>query len=193
MGRRGAKSRDKRLDKSLKYAQEDDVALPAPTHVALKFRLKNCKKIGQIKIEADDTLDPPSFELPTTIPQFLSFQLEAQKMADKNRIPTQIYVALLFITETLSKKPTRGWTFPTLFRYYSKSKHRTYFVFAYLDYYMDSRTYSVGELLELRHAQSSGTIKNLKSDHDIGKHLPLPPSPSSYPSFSFHSFHLKIS
>ncbi|XXG97001.1 hypothetical protein Hte_003294 [Hypoxylon texense] len=177
-------TRNKRLGKSLKYAQRDDVALPAPTHVALRFWLKTRNDISQVKIENYDLIDLSSFEIPQTIPQFLSFQIEAQKMADENRIPTQIYAAVVLIIETLSKKPTRGWTSPTLFRFYNKNRHRTYFVFAYLDYYMDSRTYSVDELLELRHLQSSGAINNLKSDYDIANIIkgqdsmsPVPPAP----------------
>ncbi|KAI1781183.1 hypothetical protein F4818DRAFT_436376 [Hypoxylon cercidicola] len=49
---------------------------------------------------------------------------------------------------------------------------------------MDSRTYSVGELLELRHAQSSGAIKKLKSNHEMVNIIkdqdsmsPIPPPP----------------
>lgn len=163
-----------RFERELRCAQEHDIPISGATFTAIRFRFNCNKDIRQIIIssETDHSLPSPSTS-PLILPKFILSQLEAQRVADPNRIPPQLSVVLELISETFSKKPTRGkaFTFPTLFRYYHGEWTKTYFVFAYLDLQMESRKYTIDELQQLKTTYCRDALDKLCANHEVGKRI----------------------
>lgn len=156
----------------LKRAQENDCAVTTYQLTIAKFRLRYSNTISQIRIEPGAELDISSIKPPKNTPRFLLSQLEAQELADLDSIPVPISAALLVSCEFLTKDfaGTDTPPFLTLFQYYHPKHYRTYYLFAYHNRSMESRTYTVQELLQLRDTISHATLNKLKANHEVGKY-----------------------
>ncbi|KAF3070941.1 hypothetical protein GL218_00369 [Daldinia childiae] len=161
-----------RFERELRCAQEHDIPISGTTFTAIRFRFNFYKDIRQIIVssEINHPLPPPSTS-PLTLPKFILSQLEAQRVADPNRIPPQLSVILELISGTLSKKPTRGkaFNFPTLFRYYHGEWSKTYLVYAYLDLQMESRKYTIAELQQLKTTYCRDALDKLCANHEVAE------------------------
>lgn len=167
----------KGLYKQLKKGQTDDVPIPAPTLFGIKFYIRNHYHASQIFIEDDppsqDYLGQPPLAHPSN---FILSQLEAQKIANITSPPSQVFAALIVTSKFLAEDPLGSLSYPTLLTWHTSEKHRTYCLFAYLTCPMESRVYSVSELLGLRDAFSSDNMLDTsKLNPDVGKSVILAP------------------
>ncbi|KAI1373779.1 hypothetical protein F4677DRAFT_461907 [Hypoxylon crocopeplum] len=167
--RRGRKrrSRKDRLRRELKKYQEDDTPIAPFMMTSIKYVLKFSGAVFQVEIRED--MFPHGFKttLPENVPTFISSQLEAQNIADLNRLPVQMVAAVILAKTHLSEKPTTRHTYPTLFCSYHAENHRTYYVYAYLRCSMDPHIYRIHELLELRNRFSFSVLGKLRGNSEV--------------------------
>ncbi|KAI0101883.1 hypothetical protein GGR51DRAFT_574490 [Nemania sp. FL0031] len=162
----------RRLYTKLKHAQAHDAPLPDPTIVEIKFYLKTSGRCRTVSIKDDDAFPAhqPTVSL-APYPQFITSQLEAQKIADQHRQSVQLAAVLLVLSEYFVANPTQTTSVPTLFLWNSTGSRRTFCLFAYLNNSMETRTYSAAELLGLRRSQTSeashGLLAKLKADPEV--------------------------
>lgn len=163
----------KKLYRALKRAQADDVPIPAPRIVEIRFYIKNDRRAQHIIVDNDNSLESSQSGPPSWDPsKFILSQLQAQKIADISRTPKQLLAVLAITSTYLAKYPAEPPAYPTCFTWHSHEAHRTYCVFAYLTCPMESRVYSASELLELRNAYASLlTPDMIDFNTDIGKIL----------------------
>ncbi|KAL7623899.1 hypothetical protein AAE478_005455 [Parahypoxylon ruwenzoriense] len=169
----------KQLNRKLRVLQEQDGVVPIPMFMEIKFYIKHRRLVNHVIVESSTQPSTLQIEPPSEISRFVYSQLEDQKIADRSRLPVQISAVLQFIAETLSKKPAKA--YPTLFVYHSRDRHRTYHLFGYLDCYMETRTYSVAELLQLRKSPPYEATKKIKANMELadiikGKDAIMPPA-----------------
>ncbi|KAI1354138.1 hypothetical protein F5Y01DRAFT_321815 [Xylaria sp. FL0043] len=156
----------------LKHIQADDVPMPNPTILEIKFYLKANRRCCTVFIQDSNTLscNPPIIP-PELVPRFITSQLEAQKITDKHRQSVQLSTVLILLSEYIVADPIQTNSAPTLFFWYDTNRQRTLYLFAYLDHQMESRTYSAAELLGLRPPQvsetSHGVLAKLKADPEF--------------------------
>ncbi|KAI1496398.1 hypothetical protein F5X99DRAFT_72898 [Biscogniauxia marginata] len=151
----------------LKLSQVDDVRLPAPAVMEIKHLLKNsyfCAQVFVGEMQFGDAMTTAPFH----IPQFIASQLDAQNSADMGRRFAQISAVLSIACEYLAPNPIEIPAYPVLFRWNGLDNQRTYCLFAFLTCSMESRSYSVGELLQLRGQQAPQlALERLKEDPEI--------------------------
>lgn len=164
----------RKLYTKLKHTQADDVPIPNPTVLEIKFYLKTNRRCRSIFVKNDTALShhPPIISL-EHIPRFITSQLEAQRIADIYRQSVQLSTVLAVLSEYLATDPIQTASVPTLFFWRDISQRRTFYLFAYLNHSMEARTYSAAELLGLRRSQTSETSHNvlakLKADPEFGR------------------------
>ncbi|KAI2631728.1 hypothetical protein GGS21DRAFT_544427 [Xylaria nigripes] len=163
----------RKLYEKLKHFQADDVPIPNPTVLEIKFYLKTNRRCYTIFIEKNDNI--PHFHPVVSIeciPRFIASQLEAQRIADQLGQSVQLSTVLGLLIGHLVIDPVRIASVPTLFFWHDTQRRRTFCIFAYLARTMESRTYSVAELLNLRRSRSSETSHGLpakvKEDPEFG-------------------------
>ncbi|KAH8163179.1 hypothetical protein CIB48_g5084 [Xylaria polymorpha] len=162
----------RKLYTKLKHTQADDVPIPNPTVLEIKFYLKTNRRCRSIFVKNDTALShhPPIISL-EHIPRFITSQLEAQRIADIYRQSVQLSTVLAVLSEYLATDPIQTASVPTLFFWRDISQRRTFYLFAYLNHSMEARTYSAAELLGLRRSQTSETSHNvlakLKADPEF--------------------------
>jgi len=172
----GRRRRLRRLFTKLKHNQADDVPIPNPTIFEIKFYLKTSRRCHRVFVadEGDPSQNVPII-ISELIPNFISSQLDAQRIADQDRQSVQLSTVLVFLSRHFAINPIRYASSPTLFCWRDTDHRRTFCVFAYLNCRMDSRTYSATELLSLRGSNGSDTspdlLTKLKSDPEIGRCL----------------------
>jgi hypothetical protein len=158
----------------LKHAQASDVPLPNPTILEIKFYLKPSSRCHNVSIKNDNTLSliHPVISL-EHFPQFITSQLEAQKITDNYRQSVQLATVLFVVSRYFVVDPIHTASIPTLFSWHETDRRRTLYLFAYLNHPMEARTYSAAELLGLRQSQTSetsnGFLAKLKADPECGK------------------------
>ncbi|KAI1388710.1 uncharacterized protein F4822DRAFT_429327 [Hypoxylon trugodes] len=151
-----------------KFAQEHDVPITARMLKTVWFCLGDDKEIIQVTIDPGVEGNPSQLvPLPERVPIFLFSQLELQKLITNDKIPKQLSAALLLIVETLSADFTKEGAFQTLFRYTAIESKRTYFLFATINCCMESRTYTINELLQLRDTVSRTIPRKLQDNLDV--------------------------
>ncbi|KAI0910224.1 hypothetical protein F4823DRAFT_562129 [Ustulina deusta] len=156
----------------LKHIQADDVPIPNPTILEIKFYLKTNRRCCAVPVKNDVALP---YDLPiissALVPCFITSQLEAQKIADKHRQSVQLSAILVVLSEYIVADPIQTDSAPTLFFWYDTNRRRTFYLFAYLNRQMEPRTYSAAELLGLRRSQTSetshGVLAKLKADPEF--------------------------
>ncbi|KAI1748538.1 hypothetical protein F4782DRAFT_534370 [Xylaria castorea] len=162
----------RKLYTKLKHTQADDVPIPNPTLLEIKFYLKTNRRCRSIFVENDTALSyhPPIISL-EHVPRFITSQLEAQRIADIHRQSVQLSTVLAVLSEYLATDPIQTASVPTLFFWRDISQRRTFYLFAYLNHSMEARTYSAAELLGLRCSQTSetshGVLAKLKDDPEF--------------------------
>lgn len=168
--------RAKRVLRCLSISQHEDEMLSHSTTPLIRYNLlHNYHRCRQVSIDlaepTDMALNTISY---TLLPQFLKSQVDAQKIADGSRRWSQIVPILTFIQANLRRFGTsRG--FPTLFLWYSRENHRSYFFFAFVENRMASKTYSSRELLRMRQIPAGKELYNqlherLQKDLELGIH-----------------------
>ncbi|KAI1118141.1 hypothetical protein F5Y14DRAFT_438937 [Nemania sp. NC0429] len=162
----------RKLFTRLKHTQADDVPLPNPTVLEIKFYLKTNRRCRTVFVKNDTALSPePPIVSLERVPQFITSQLEAQRIADKHRQSIQLSTVLVVLLEYFVDDPIQTASVPTLFFWHEAARRRTFYLFAYLNYPMEARTYSAAELLGLRCAQapetSRGVLARLKADPEF--------------------------
>lgn len=163
----------KKLYNRLKIIQADDACLTAQQLVEIKFYLRHhghCTLASVVDDLGDIHLHLP---LSGHEPQFLTSQLEAQRIgANTARSSFQVWTILQFATGCLEPSPLCGRSFPTLFRWQTPGSPRHYHLFAYLSLPMAYRKYSVSELLKLReNPVGQDLLDSLKQNPHLGMHL----------------------
>ncbi|KAF2965425.1 hypothetical protein GQX73_g8124 [Xylaria multiplex] len=168
----GRRKITRKLLTKLKHIQADDVPIPNPTILEIKFYLKTNRRCCTVFIKDTDALpyDPSTLSL-DHIPRFITSQLEAQRIADKLRQSVQLSTVLVFLSEYIVADPIKTNSAPTLFLWYDNSRRRSFCLFAYLNRQMEPRTYSAAELLGLRRSRTSetphGVLAKLKADPEF--------------------------
>ncbi|KAJ6441783.1 actin filament organization protein app1 [Purpureocillium lavendulum] len=148
--------RAKRIIRSLSIAQQEDQVLGAFTPLLIRYNLlHNYHRCIQVSVD----LGWPSDRLPiatsyNAMPNFLRSQLDAQKITDGTRLWSQVVPILTFIQSTIRRLgKSRG--YPTLFVWHSRENHRSYFFFAFVEFKMVSKTYSIRELVRMKNSSAS--------------------------------------
>ncbi|KAI1293304.1 hypothetical protein F5Y03DRAFT_331146 [Xylaria venustula] len=142
----------------LKHIQADDVPIPNPTILEIKFYLKTNRRCCTVLVENTEELPYSPPIIPTEfVPRFIASQLEAQKITDQHRQSVQLSTVLVVLSEYIVADPIQTNSAPTLFFWYDTNRQRTFYLFAYLHRQMEPRTYSSAELLGLRPSRKSET------------------------------------
>lgn len=163
----------RKLFTRLKHTQADDVPLPNPSVLEIKFYLKTNRRCRTVFVKNDiaPSHNPPIVSLERA-PRFITSQLEAQRIADKHRQSVQLATVLVVLFKYFVDDPIQTASVPTLFFWHDAGRRRTFYLFAYLNYPMEARTYSAAELLGLRCAQAPDTshsvLARLKADPEFG-------------------------
>ncbi|KAK5997286.1 hypothetical protein PT974_02641 [Cladobotryum mycophilum] len=167
--------RAKRVLRCLSISQhEDEILGPSITPLIRYNLLHNYSRCLQVSIDLADAVDPFPHTIPyNQLPKFLRSQLEAQKITDGSRLWSQIVPLLAFIQGNL-RKLDKSSGFPTLFFWYSRENHRSYFFFAFVENKMASKTYTSRELLRLRNAPVGKDLyeqlqQRLQNDAELGE------------------------
>ncbi|ODA82027.1 hypothetical protein RJ55_00532 [Drechmeria coniospora] len=143
--------RAKRIVRCLSVAQHEDRALGCSTTPLIRYNLlHNYHRCIHVFVDLGEPSEPFSFPSSfDAMPKFLRSQLDAQKIADGTRLWSQVIPILTFIQSNLRRLgKLRG--FPTLFVWYCRENHRSYFFFAFVDVKMVSKTYSARDLLRMK-------------------------------------------
>ncbi|KAI0974758.1 hypothetical protein F4678DRAFT_457870 [Xylaria arbuscula] len=148
----------------LKHIQADDVPIPNPTILEIKFYLKTHRRCCTVFVENTEELpySPPIIP-PEFVPRFIASQLEAQKITDHHRQSVQLCTVLVLLSEYIVADPIQINSAPTLFFWYDTNRQRTFYLFAYLNRQMEPRTYSSAELLGLRPSRTSETSHGVRA------------------------------
>ncbi|KJZ80182.1 hypothetical protein HIM_00032 [Hirsutella minnesotensis 3608] len=178
-------SKSKRAKRTIRYlsaAQSEDQFLSSWATPLIRYTLlHNHNRCVQVSIELGDVSDclpvASSFD---ALPNFLKSQLEAQKITDETKLWSQIAPLLTFIEAHL-RTFEKARSFPTLFIWHSREKHRSYFLFAFVGIKMVSRTYTARELLRLRKAHAGKELYNrlyakLRDDFGLREIFRMPPA-----------------
>lgn len=161
----------KKLYKALKRAQADDVPIPAPRLVEIKFYIRNDRRAQHIIVRDGDPTQDTWIPLPSSSPsKFIMSQLQAQKITDLSRTSRQLLAVLAVTSTYLAQDPLEPPSYATYLTWHNQETHRTYCVFGYLTCPMESRVYSAAELLRLRDSWSSQLPHDgIKFNSEIGK------------------------
>ncbi|KAI0402099.1 hypothetical protein F4802DRAFT_383638 [Xylaria palmicola] len=168
----GRRKITRKLYTKLKHNQADDVPIPNPTVLEIKFYLKTHRRCRTIFVNNSDVPHRgfPIISLKHTS-RFITSQLEAQRLTDKHRQSAQLSAILAVLSEYLAADPIQTVSTPTLFFWRNTDRRRTFYLFAYLSHPMEARTYSAAELQALRRSQASETshclLARLKSDPEF--------------------------
>lgn len=167
--------RVQRIFRCLLQAQlEDQILSPSATPLIRYNLLHNYHRCVQVYVD----LGSPSNQLSCSfalqdLPRFLQSQLEAQHIANDNSVCSQVSPILTFIQANI-RNLGKLHRFPTLFIWYSKEYHRSFFFFAFLDVKMTSKTYTAKEILRTRQFSAgkelySKLAQRLWRDSDLGR------------------------
>ncbi|KAI1438612.1 hypothetical protein GGR50DRAFT_703809 [Xylaria sp. CBS 124048] len=168
----GQRKITRRLYTKLKHFQADDMPIPNPTLLEIKFYLRTNRRCCQIIVKGNDAIYLPCpIVLREYIPRFIDSQLESQRIADEHTQSIQLSTILWHLLRYLVGDPITVISVPTLFLWHDTERRRTFCLFAYLSCEMESRTYTVNELLSLRRSQvsetSHGLSAKLKEDPEL--------------------------
>lgn len=179
MSHASLRRRTKRLLKTLKRLQKDNAPVTPYILIEAKFRFLLSGRCSCVRVAYEELADG-RFDIPhNPLPNFILSQLEAQKLTDAISPRDSILPVLFFIDSSLSTDPSRQASFPTLFCWYCRPRHRTYYFFAHLNLKMPSKSYTIDELLALRAEDSPVALRSLaKSSPVLGEYFPGSPSSS---------------
>lgn len=167
------------------------------TLVKIKYLLGTTTRCNRIDVISPKFLaDLPSCpleitdsRLPKFIPtsHFVRCQLEDQKLTGSRshhcqQDPIVLPAILSFLDLVCSSKGSpRTSSHATQFRWHCSLTHRTHVIFAFIDFKMKSRVYSIEELLNLRASASLDVLVGVSQGNELGVSRP---SSSSSPARS---------
>ena len=166
-----SRMRSKRLLKTLKFLQKEDSPVTPFLLIEAKFRFLISRRCICIHVQYEEA-DAARFNIPPTpLSRFILSQVEAQKLTDKISARDSILPILFLINLSLPTDPSRQPSFPTLFCWHCRPRHRTYCFFAYLTVKMSSNSYTIDELLGFRVQNNPTTPKSLSgSGPELGEY-----------------------
>lgn len=187
----------RKLLKELWELQTEDVPMTPSTLVKIKYLLGSTTRCNRIDVISPKFLaDLPSCpleitdsRLPKFIPtsHFVRCQLEDQKLTGSRshhcqQDPIVLPAILSFLDLVCSSKGSpRTSSHATQFRWHCSLTHRTHVIFAFIDFKMKSRVYSIEELLNLRASASLEVLVGVSQGNELGVSRP---SSSSSPARS---------
>lgn len=178
----------RKLLKELWELQTEDVPMTPSTLLKIKYLLGSTTRCNRIDVVSPKFLaDLPTCpleitdsRLPNFIPtsHFVRCQLEDQKLTGSRshhcqQDPIALPAILSFLDLVCSSKDTpRESSHATQFRWHCSLTHRTHVIFAFIDFKMKSRVYSIEELLNLRASASSDVLVGLSQGNELGISIP---------------------
>lgn len=172
------RKRSKGLLKELWQLQKEDVPMTATALVEIKYLLRVSKRCITVEIKTPkpraNIIDPNPFHIAEeAIPKFILCQLLDQKLIDSRNYQDTIALpaALSVISLIYSTHASPGnVVYPTQFRWHCSRTHRSHLIFAYVDFKMRSRVYSVEELLDLKNVSSPDVLAAVAfRDNELGQ------------------------
>lgn len=158
LSRRSARTRVKQLLGGLRCFQKENTPVSPFLFIEIKHRFLLSRRCSRVHIQFEE-LDAARFDIPPfQLSGFLSSQLEVQQLIDKTRGGYSIRPILSFIELSLPSDPATQISFPTLFSWHCRPRHRTYYFFAYLNFKMPSATYTIDELLDFRPTEDYSVV-----------------------------------
>lgn len=167
----GGRRRLKKLVKELGQMQQDDAPVSGPFLMKIKMAFRSTKLCSHVDIETD-----PGLSLSDPMPRewfsnFVVSQFEAQRLVPRYVSEIQINLVLGFLHSALlefNRQRLDG--HPTLLRWHHRTKHRTYCVFVRLPVKMESRKYTLSELIHLKYnPEPSLLLKKFEEDPELGE------------------------
>lgn len=180
------RKRQKRLLNALWTLQTEDVPMTVARLLEVKYQLRRSKRSVCVTIETPKAHASELHSIPFTIdqdriPKFIFCQLKDQKLITScnHQDTIALPAALSIILENLSTEDSnKKHACAAQFRWHCPRTHRTHILFAWLDISMQSRAYTVEELLNLRDAATS----NILVDTVAGRDNELGASSHPFPS-----------
>jgi hypothetical protein len=164
------RKRARRLLKHLKDTQDTDSSITPPTIFAIKHLLQLNKSCKLIEVKIDSMAANCPFQSHRSLlPRFIVSQLEEQRLTERDGERVSVPPVVAFANRSLPSASGLDTLWPTLFRWYYPPRHRTYFVFAYINHSMARRTYTLTELLGLRANQASAEILAMTANPEMGR------------------------
>lgn len=183
------RKRARKLLKELWELQTEDVPMTASTLLKTKYLLGSSTRCNRIEVVSPSFLaDLPTCplaitdsRLPAFIPtsHFVRCQLEDQKLTgSRSHYCQQDPIALPAILSLLdlicsTKTTPKNYTHATQFRWHCSRTHRTHVIFAFIDFKMRSRVYSIEELLNLRASASPDVLVGASQGNELGTSRPI--------------------
>lgn len=163
--------------------------MTASTLLKIKYLLGGTTRCNRIDVFSPKFLaDLPTCPLEITdsrLPQFVPTsdfvrcQLEDQKLTGARshncqQDPIALPAILAFLNLACSSRGTsRKSSHATQFRWHCPLTHRTHVIFAFINFKMKSRVYSVEELLNLRTSASTDMLPGISQGNDLGTSRPF--------------------
>lgn len=179
----------RKLLKELWELQTEDVPMTASTLLKIKYLLGSTTRCNRIDVISPKFLaDLPTCPLEITdsrLPKFIQTshfircQLEDQKLTGSrshhcHQDPIALPAILSFLDLFCSSKGTpRKYSHATQFRWHCSLTHRTHVIFAFVDFKMKSRVYSIEELLNLRASAAPDVLVSVSQGNQLGMSRPL--------------------
>lgn len=167
--------RGRRVLQSLSQAQHDDHYLAPSVVYSIRYNMLHYHQLcAQVVVDLEEYV-PIKYAGPVfcNLSNFLRSQLEPQHITDEDdcSLWTRVQPLAHFI-QCRSRKINSPRSYPTLFRWYCREKHRSFTFFAFLEIKMASKTYSGRELLHLRHLPMKASVvkklyESLKKDGEL--------------------------
>lgn len=179
--------RSKNLLKELWQLQKDDVPMTAATLVEVRHQLRRGRNCITVEITTPKPLtneeDENGFAIGVeAVPKFIWCQILDQKLIEsRNFQDTIVLPAVLSVISSAyctSSAPADSHIYPTTFNWHCSRTHRSHLIFAFVNFKMNSRVYTVEELLNLKNASSPNVLAAVAfRDNELGQ-SPSPPTTS---------------
>ncbi len=133
--------------------QRFDLEFPGPLCLQTKFLLKHSSYCTNVEIIGGLDSAPAAHPGLTTLSDFFRSQLDAQKLTNRSEPQVTVTQLLDFILGAIPARLSKKAVSPAFFYWYCPRRHRTYFVFAFVDRNLDMSSrasYTIQELLSLR-------------------------------------------
>jgi len=168
------KTRARRLLALLRGLQKKDWPIPPPMVFAVKHLLLQNSHCSIVQIKINPGEDQGCNLDHHLLPTFFFSQLDSQGLTDISSGGVDPSWILQYILRSLSASSAGGprqKEHPTLFRWYSKPRHRYYYIFALLRHKMPrNKVYTIQELLSLQDHQVCRNVQALAANPEIGNY-----------------------
>lgn len=156
-----------RLVDLLRVLQVDEAPITNPTMVATRYLLPGSGHCGHVNVDHRAQWDDSLVDIRRDeVSKFLLSQLDSQRLANKEVPDFQLWLPLFLVIKCLPTDP-EDFRFPTLFRWFCRSTHRTYCLFSFVSVDTMVRSYTLEDLISLRTETNSGN-NPLPEDPELG-------------------------